>query len=56
MSKICTFEDAVSIIKDGETVASVGVIGWITPDKTLAAIAERFRRTGSPKNLTFYFP
>lgn len=56
MSKTCSVEDAVSVIEDHQTVASVGVIGWITPDRTLAALAERFRRTGSPKNLTFYFP
>lgn len=56
MTKVCSFEDAVSIIKDGQTVATVGVIGWITPDKTLATLAERFRKTGAPRNLTFYFP
>jgi len=56
MTKVCSFEDAVSIVKDGQTVATVGVIGWITPDKTLATLAERFRKTGAPRNLTFYFP
>src|ERR671932_785703 len=44
MTKVCSFEDAV------------GVIGWITPDRTLAALAERFRATRSPRDLTFYFP
>ncbi len=56
MSKVCSFEEAVSIVEDNQTVATVGVIGWITPDKTLAALSERFRKTASPKNLTFYFP
>ncbi|HVV79814.1 MAG TPA: CoA-transferase [Pseudolabrys sp.] len=56
MTKVCSFDEAVSGIKDGQTVATVGVIGWITPDKTLAALADRFRKTGAPKNLTFYFP
>ena len=56
MSKICSVRDAVALIKDGDVVSSVGVIGWITPDTTLRAIADRFRETGSPKNLTFYFP
>lgn len=56
MSKVCSFENAVSVIKSEQTVATVGVIGWITPDKTLAALAERFRKTGEPRNLTFYFP
>jgi propionate CoA-transferase len=56
MTKVCSFEDAVSVIESGHTVASVGVIGWITPDKTLATLAERFREAGSPRDLTFYFP
>lgn len=56
MSKICSAHDAVATIKDGETVASVGVIGWITPDSTLRAIADRYRETGGPRDLTFYFP
>jgi propionate CoA-transferase len=56
MTKVCSFEDAVGDIRDGQSVASVGVIGWITPDRTLAALADRFRRTGSPRDLTFYFP
>ena len=53
MTKVCSFEDAVGDIRDGQSVASVGVIGWITPDRTLAALAERFRATGSPRDLTF---
>ena len=56
MTKICSFDDAVGDIRDGQTVACVGVIGWIVPDKTLATLAERFRATGAPRGLTFYFP
>lgn len=56
MTKVCSFDEAVAGIRDGQTVGTVGVIGWITPDKTLATLAERFRKTGAPKNLTFYFP
>lgn len=56
MSKICTAAEAVGIIRDGQTVASVGVIGWITPDMVLKALGQRFAETGSPGNLTFYFP
>jgi propionate CoA-transferase len=56
LSKICTARDAVANIKDGDAVASVGVIGWITPDSTLRAIAEQYRETGGPRDLTFYFP
>jgi propionate CoA-transferase len=56
MSKIVDVAEAVGGIADGATVASVGVIGWVTPDKVLKALGDRFRATGYPRNLTFYFP
>ncbi|KHK51120.1 propionate CoA-transferase [Ralstonia sp. A12] len=56
MSKICSAEEAVSLIRDGSSVASVGVIGWITPDSVLKALRNRFDTSGSPSNLSFYFP
>jgi len=55
-NKICEASEAVADIPDGAAVASVGVIGWVTPDKTLKAIGDRFEQTGTPRNLTFYFP
>jgi propionate CoA-transferase len=56
MTKISTAAAAVASIPDGATVASVGVIGWITPDAVLKALGDRFRQTGAPRNLNFYFP
>ncbi|MBN3781471.1 propionate CoA-transferase [Burkholderia sp. Ac-20345] len=56
MTKICSAQEAVSKIPDGCEVASVGVIGWITPDRILRAIRERHDQVGSPANLSFYFP
>jgi propionate CoA-transferase len=56
MNKIVDADVAVAGIKDGATIASVGVIGWITPDKVLKAVGERFAKTASPKDCTFYFP
>jgi|SRR5579863_1271823 len=56
MSKVCSAAEAVSLIQNGESVASVGVIGWITPDDLLQALADRYRQTHSPRDLTFYFP
>lgn len=56
MSKICTAAEAVADIRTGQTVGSVGVIGWLTPDTLLHALAQRFRTTDSPRDLTFYFP
>ena len=56
MSMITDATTAVEQIPDGATVASVGVIGWITPDRVLGALGDRFRQTGRPRGLTFYFP
>jgi len=56
MNKIMSAEQAVAPISDRMTVASVGVIGWITPDKVLKALGDRFAATSSPRDLTFYFP
>ena len=56
MSKICDVARAVSVIQDGQSVASTGVIGWLTPDAVLGALGERFDNTASPRDLTFFFP
>ncbi|MCC7039511.1 MAG: propionate CoA-transferase [Burkholderiales bacterium] len=56
MSKICSIEEAVAIVRPGATVATVGVIGWIVPDALLAGLAKRFRESGTPSGCTFYFP
>ncbi|WP_353171824.1 acyl CoA:acetate/3-ketoacid CoA transferase [Paracandidimonas soli] len=56
MTKIVTAEQAVADIRPGQTITSVGVIGWFTPDAILQAIRERFDRTQEPRDLTFYFP
>lgn len=56
MGKICTADEAVAHIAPGQTVTSNGVIGWLAPDELLAALARRFRETGKPRDLTFFFP
>ena len=50
MNKFCSAETAVAAIKSVQTVASVGVIGWITPDLVLKSVAARFQRDGSPRD------
>ncbi len=54
--KVVSPAEAAELIRDGDTVASVGVIGWITPDLMLKAIGERFSASSTPRGLTFYFP
>lgn len=56
MSKICNAADAVADIQSGQAVVSVGVIGYLTPDHLLGALADRFRRAGAPRDLTFFSP
>ena len=56
MTKVTSAKKAVANIPDGSTVATVGVIGWVTPDSCLAALGRRFMESGSPKNLTAYLP
>lgn len=56
MAKIMSAEQAVALVGDRMTVASVGVIGWITPDKVLKALGDRHAQTSTPRDLTFYFP
>jgi propionate CoA-transferase len=55
-SKVCDAASAVSVIGDRQSVASTGVIGWLTPDAVLKALGDRFDATGGPEELTFYFP
>ena len=50
MKKIMSAAQAVASIQDGQTVASVGVIGWVVPDATLEALGTRFRETGAPRS------
>ncbi len=49
-------EEAVKLIKDGDTVTICGIIGALVPEKILAALEERYLKTGSPRNLTAVFP
>ena len=56
MSKICTAAEAVADIGSRQNLAGLGVVGWLTPDDLFAALGRRFRETGEPRDLTFFFP
>lgn len=56
MKKVVSASEAVASIPEGATVASAGVIGWVTPDAVLKALGDRFAATAAPRDLTFYFP
>lgn len=56
MNKITDFETAAKGIRSDATLAVLGVIGWITPEKLLKAIGDRFVETGEPRDLTIFLP
>ncbi|MEI4482470.1 MULTISPECIES: CoA-transferase [unclassified Phyllobacterium] len=56
MSKITDLDQALSVIRDGDTIGSVGVIGWLVPDRLLEGIAQNYHAGKGPGNLSFYFP
>ena len=55
-SKVVSFAEAARLIPDGAVIGCCGVIGWITPDRMLQSIAERFARESHPSGCTFFFP
>src|SRR5580698_6414201 len=56
LSKVVSFEQAARLIPDRSTIGCCGVIGWLTPDRMLKSIAERFEKESSPAGCTFFFP
>jgi len=55
-NKVLPAEEAVQLIKTGDTVSVCGISGGVTPEKVLAALGRRFLATGSPRDLTIVFP
>jgi len=53
---IMTAAEVAATIKDGQTVASTGFVQSSIPEALLTALENRFLETGSPKNLTAFYP
>ncbi len=53
--KIISADEAMAIVRDGDTVANSGFVGIGNPDRLLAALAQRFDDTGEPRGLTLVF-
>ena len=52
---VVTAENAVKLIQDEDVVAFCGAGGGITEaTELICALAERYRKTGTPRNLTFW--
>ena len=54
IQKLKTFDEAVALIKDGDTVALSGFMLATAAREMMVKIGETFKETGSPKNLTLY--
>jgi propionate CoA-transferase len=55
VEKVVSAADAVSVIRDGDTIAMSGFVGVGTPDELLIALEKRFLETGHPRDLTLVF-
>src|SRR6478736_1553214 len=54
-SKVVPVEDAVAVIRPGDTVATSGFVGVGTPDAVIAALEARFVESRTPRDLTLVF-
>jgi len=53
-NKIVTADEAIALVRDGDTICCNGFVQSGIPDALLKALERRFLETGSPKNLTFF--
>jgi len=54
MAKVITAAEAAGLVKDGNTLSVQGIICTSVPEDLIQALAERYRTTGSPKNITLF--
>jgi propionate CoA-transferase len=53
--KIVTAEEAVALIRDGDTIVAEGFVGQCFAEELTLALEARFLQTGSPRDLTLAF-
>jgi propionate CoA-transferase len=52
LKKVIPVEDAVSVVHDGDVIATSGYGGHGMPEQLIVALEKRFLETGAPKGLT----
>ena len=53
---VLTAEEAADLVKDGDTLCTSGFVGNSLAEGLNKAIEKRFLETGSPKNITLFYP
>lgn len=54
-SKLCSVQDAVGLIRDGDTLVCGGFVGAAHPEALSAALERRFKTESSPRDLTLVY-
>src|SRR3982750_4478656 len=54
-NKIVTPDEAIAIIRDGDTLSISGFVGIGTPDELILALERSFLAAGKPRDLTLVF-
>jgi propionate CoA-transferase len=54
-NKIVSADEAIAIIRDGDTICVSGFVGIGTPDELIIALERRFLKEGHPSGLTLVF-
>jgi propionate CoA-transferase len=55
MVKIVTTAEAVGLVKDSATLVVQGIICTSVPEDLIQKLAERYKTTGSPKNISLFY-
>ena len=53
--KIVSADEAIALIRDGDSVSCSGFVGIGTPEELFAALERRFIQTQTPRDLTLVF-
>jgi len=54
-NKVVTADEAIALIRDGDSVSCSGFVGIGTPEELIVALERRFVTTQSPHDLTLVF-
>jgi propionate CoA-transferase len=52
--KIVTADEAISLVRDRDTLSSCGFVQSCVPEALLKALERRYLKTGSPRNLSLF--